>query len=70
MLGAESEGGVLYASGAAVAGNHFPAVDSFLGMQTAALDIAADLARRGFCSRLGPVRSVGQWVRWAAGRPV
>ncbi|MWA00509.1 hypothetical protein F8568_008990 [Actinomadura sp. LD22] len=70
VLGAESEGGVLYASGAAAAGNHFPAVDSFLGMQTAALDIAADLARRGFCARLGPVRSTRQWIRWMTGRPV
>ncbi len=70
VLGAESGDGVLYASGAAAAGNHFPAVDSFLGMQTAALDIGADLARRGFCRRLGPARSVRQWTRWAAGRPV
>ncbi|MUN37650.1 hypothetical protein [Actinomadura litoris] len=70
VLGAESGDGVLYASGAAAAGNHFPAVDSFLGMQTAALDIAADLARRGFCRRLGPARSVRQWTRWATGRPV
>ncbi|TDD82723.1 hypothetical protein E1293_16225 [Actinomadura darangshiensis] len=70
VLGAESGDGVLYASGAATAGNHYPAVDSFLGMQTAALDIAADLAARGFCSRLGPVRSTGQWLKWARGRPV
>ncbi|SEL05758.1 hypothetical protein [Nonomuraea pusilla] len=68
VLGAESEGGVLYASGAATAGNHFLAVDSFLGMQTAALDIADDLTRRGFCEGLGPVRSAAQWLRWAANR--
>ncbi|GGL40707.1 hypothetical protein [Planomonospora parontospora] len=69
VTGTENGDGVLYASGAATAGNHFPAVDSFLGMQTAALDIAADLARRGFCARLTSARSVGQWLRWAAGRP-
>jgi hypothetical protein len=69
VTGAESGNGVLYASGAATAGNHFPAVDSFLGMQTAALGIAADLARRGFCARLTSARSVGQWLRWATGRP-
>ncbi|GAA4081403.1 hypothetical protein [Actinomadura miaoliensis] len=69
VLGAQNEDGVLYASGAATGGNHFPAVDSFLGMQTAALDIAADLARRGFVRRLGPLRSTGQWIRWATGRP-
>ncbi|TMR96751.1 hypothetical protein [Nonomuraea basaltis] len=68
VLGAESDGGVLYASGAATAGNHFLAVDSFLGMQTAALDIADDLARRGFCKGLGPFRSVSQWLKWVANR--
>ncbi|MFC5822766.1 hypothetical protein [Nonomuraea insulae] len=68
VLGAESGDGALYASGAATAGNHFLAVDSFLGLQTAALDIADDLAGRGFCGRLGPVRSVSQWIRWAANR--
>jgi hypothetical protein len=68
VLGAESHGGVLYASGAATAGNHFLAVDSFLGMQTAALDIADDLTRRGFCKGLGPLRSVSQWLKWAANR--
>lgn len=70
VTGTENGDGVLYASGAATAGNHFPAVDSFLGLQTAALDIAADLAGRGFCARLGPLRSTGQWLRWASGRPV
>lgn len=70
VVGAESGDGALYASGAATAGNHFPAVDSFLGMQTAALDIAADLARRGFVKRLGPVRSTRQWLKWAAGRRI
>ncbi|NJP93557.1 hypothetical protein HCN51_29620 [Nonomuraea sp. FMUSA5-5] len=68
VLGTESGDGRLYASGAATAGNHFLAVDSFLGMQTAALDIADDLARRGFCKGLGPVRSVSQWLKWAANR--
>ncbi|MGP3963611.1 hypothetical protein ACTWPT_47370 [Nonomuraea sp. 3N208] len=68
VLGAESGDGMLYASGAATAGNHFLAVDSFLGMQTAALDIADDLALRGFCKGLGPVRSVSQWFKWAANR--
>lgn len=68
VLGAESGSGVLYASGAATAGNHFLAVDSFLGMQTAALDIADDLAARGFCKGLGPIRSAAQWLRWVSNR--
>jgi hypothetical protein len=68
VLGAENHGSVLYASGAATAGNHFLAVDSFLGMQTAALDITDDLARRGFCEGIGPLRSLSQWLKWAANR--
>ncbi|WP_084779539.1 hypothetical protein [Planobispora rosea] len=70
VSGTASGNGALYASGAAVAGNHFPAVDSFLGMQTAALDIAADLARRGFCAPLGSGRSISQWLKWATGRRI
>jgi hypothetical protein len=69
VIGAESGEGALYASGAATGGNHFPAVDSFLGLQTAALDIADDLAGRGFCTSFGPLRSVGQWLKWATSRP-
>ncbi|MEU0566183.1 hypothetical protein ABZ297_12405 [Nonomuraea sp. NPDC005983] len=68
VLGAESGDGALYASGAAAASNHFLAVDSFLGLQTAALDIADDLAGRGFCKGLGPFRSVSQWLKWAGNR--
>ncbi len=70
VLGTESGDGALYASGAATGGNHFLAVDSFMGMQTAALDIAADLARRGFVKRLGPVRSTNQWLKWALNRSI
>ncbi|NRQ35343.1 hypothetical protein HII36_26460 [Nonomuraea sp. NN258] len=68
VIGAENGNGALYASGAATAGNHFLAVDSFLGMQTSALDIADDLTRRGFCKGLGPMRSTAQWLKWAANR--
>ncbi|MEV4259646.1 hypothetical protein AB0J52_41350, partial [Spirillospora sp. NPDC049652] len=70
VLGTASGDGALYASGAATGGNHFLAVDSFMGMQTAALDIAADLAARGFVKRLGPVRSTNQWLKWALNRSI
>ena len=39
-------------------------VDTFLGLQIAALEIVDDLARQGFCRRLTPWRSTAQWWRW------
>jgi len=45
-------------------------VDTFLGLQIAAQEIADDLARRGFAKKIGPVRSIGQWFRWVRNRPV
>ena len=60
--------GVIYASGAATLGGYFPGVDTFLGLQIAAQEITDDLARRGFCARIGPLRSTTQWLRWAAAR--
>jgi hypothetical protein len=40
-------------------------VDTFLGLHIAAQEIADDLARRGFCRRIGTFRSIRQWLRWA-----
>ena len=68
LRGAASGTGVIYASGATTLGGYFPGVDTFLGLQIAAQEIADDLARRGFCRRIGPLRSTSQWLRWAAGR--
>lgn len=68
VRGAASGDGVMYASGAATLGGYFPGVDTFLGLQIAAQEITDDLARRGFCRRIGPVRSTTQWLRWALGR--
>jgi len=56
---------VVYASGATTLGGYFPGVDTFLGLQVAAQEIADDLARRGFCRRIGTFRSIQQWLRWA-----
>ncbi|WP_285599809.1 hypothetical protein [Kineosporia sp. NBRC 101731] len=66
--GGTAGGGRLYASGAATLGGYFPGVDTFLGLQIAAQEIADDLARQGFCKRLGPVRSIRQWWRWMTAR--
>ena len=56
--------------GTATRGGYFPGVDTFLGLQIAAQEIADDLARRGFCGRLGPIRSTSQWLRWARNKAV
>jgi hypothetical protein len=69
LRGTESGDGVMYASGSATLGGYYSGVDSFLGLQYAALAIADDLARRGFCHRIGPGRSLAQWLRWMTGRP-
>jgi hypothetical protein len=70
VKGTASGDGALYASGATTLGGYFPGVDTFLGLQIAAQEIADDLARRGWCRKIGPVRSTAQWLRWALGRPV
>ncbi len=59
-----SRGGRMYASGTATLGGYYAGVDSFLGLQYAALRIADDLAEVGFHPALGPLRSVSQWVKW------
>ena len=68
VLGAESDPGKLYASGSITLGGPYAGVDSFLGLQYSALAIADDLARAGFCRRIGPGRSISQWWRWVRGR--
>jgi len=70
VKGTANGDGALYATGAATLGGYFPGVDTFLGLQIGAQEIADDLARRGFGRRIGPLRSTAQWVRWAFGRPV
>ncbi|MDF6100344.1 hypothetical protein [Gordonia hongkongensis] len=64
LKGTRSGNGKLYASGSATLGGYFPGVDTFLGLQIAALEIVDDLARQGFCRRLTPWRSTAQWWRW------
>jgi len=68
LRGAASGPGAIYASGATTLGGYFPGVDTFLGLQIAAQEITDDLARRGFCRHIGPVRSTSQWLRWVFNR--
>lgn len=65
VIGTRSQPGRLYASGTATLGGYFPGVDTFLGLQIAAQEIADDLAKLGFCKRLGMLSSTRQWWRWA-----
>jgi hypothetical protein len=70
VKGTRAESGRMYASGTATLGGYFPGVDTFLGLQIAAQEIADDLARLGFCRPLGPLRSTSQWWKWARGRAI
>jgi len=65
-----SRGGRMYASGTATLGGYYAGVDSFLGLQYAALRIADDLAEAGFHPKMGPARSISQWVKWMRNRRI
>lgn len=67
VIGTRSGIGRLYASGPSTLGNGYAPVDTLLGMQFAALQIADDLAVLGFSARIGSFRSLGQWWRWLRG---
>ncbi len=70
VRGTRSEPGRMFASGSATLGGPYAGVDSFLGLQYAALQITDELARLGFCRRIGVARSLSQWWRWARNRRV
>ena len=61
VRGTASGDGALYASGAATLGGYFPGVDTFLGLQIAAQEIADDLAGAGILPRISPMRSTTEW---------
>lgn len=64
IRGGRSGGGRMYASGSATYGGYHAGVDTFLGLQSSAQDIAFDLASIGFCPKMGPMRSLNQWWKW------
>lgn len=68
VRGTRSDPGRLYASGSMTLGGYYAGVDSFLGLQYAALQIVDHLAGTGFCKRIGPARSTAQWWRWVRNR--
>lgn len=63
--GTQSAPGTMYAAGTMTLGSYFAGVDTFLGLQYAAVRIMDDLASRGFIKKMGPVRSSTQWLKWA-----
>lgn len=70
LRGVGSGNGVMYASGSATLGGYFPGVDTFLGLQVSAQEIAEDLAKRGFGHKIGTIRSIGQWLKWARNKQI
>lgn len=70
LRGTASGNGVMYASGATTLGGYFPGVDTFLGLQVAAQEIQADLARRGFGKKIDTFRSTSQWLKWFSGKQI
>lgn len=70
IRGTRSGEGRMYASGSSTLGGYYAGVDSFLGLQYAALQILNDLATQGFVRKIRPLRSIGQWWKWALNRKV
>lgn len=66
--GGGSGDGRMFASGRTARGGHYGPVDSFVGLQQAALSIADSLADAGFGARLTPLRSARGWLQWIGGK--
>lgn len=62
--------GRIYASGSMTLGGYYAGVDSFLGLQYAALRIHDNLVDAGFGQRIGPARSTAQWWKWARNKTI
>lgn len=70
LRGADSGPGQIYVTGAASFGGYFPGVDTFLGLQISAQEVADDMAERGNCKKAGPLSSTIGWLRWATGKKI
>jgi hypothetical protein len=64
VIGGESGDGRIFASGETARGGFYGPVDSFTGLQQAALTIADELADAGIGHHLTPLRSAREWMRW------
>ncbi len=69
LTGMRNGSGRVYASGAMTLGNSYAPVDSFVGLQYAALQAVNGLVGESApgVKRMTMTRSVGQWLRWAQG---
>ena len=70
VRGMSNGAGRIYASGSSTLGGYYAGVDSFLGLQYAALRIHDSLAAEGFGKRIGPGRSTSQWWKWARNKAI
>jgi lysine/ornithine N-monooxygenase len=70
LRGADNGDGRIYVTGTGSYGGNFPGVDTFLGLQISAQEVADDVAHRGFSRKMGPLRSSIEWIKWARGRQV
>ncbi|MGQ0624158.1 MAG: hypothetical protein ACT4PP_05805 [Sporichthyaceae bacterium] len=70
VRGTRSQPGMMFASGSATLGGYFPGVDTFLGLQIAAQEIADELAKQGFCRRFSTFASLAGWWRWARNKRI
>lgn len=65
VRGTANDQGRVYAAGMATLGGYYAGVDSFLGLQYAALAACDDMAGQGFCKRIGVWHSTKHWWKWA-----
>jgi hypothetical protein len=70
VRGAGNGPGRVYVTGAASYGGYFPGVDTFLGLQISAQELVDDVADRGLCRKMGPIRSTIEWLKWARSRQI
>jgi hypothetical protein len=70
VAGLRNGRGHVWVAGVVAANGPYAVVDSFLGLQYAALRSADELGtlRAPGVSRMGPLKSFGQWLRWCLGR--
>lgn len=68
VTGGRSGDGLMFASGTTALGGHFGPVDTFAGLQHAALAIADELTDAGLGHRLTPWRSLRGWLGWMGGK--
>lgn len=65
--GGTSGDGLMFATGSTARGAQLGPVDSFLGLQQAALSVADTLAAAGVGAPLTPLRSARGWFQWIEG---